>query len=455
MDVHLDLATASGRSLRARLEQALREAVRGGRLAAGARLPATRALAGELGVSRGVVVDAYAQLAAEGYLRTRRGGGTTVSSAVAESRPPPGAPAPSRAPAHDMSPFRPALSGFPRRLWSAALTRVLRELADARLAYPDPAGTPELRLALAAYLARARGVRADPEQIVATNGLRQGMTLLWPALAERGVRRVAVEQPGWRGMRETASAAGLEPVALPVDEDGLVAERLSAADVGAVALAPAHQYPTGAVLSAARRAQVLAWSRERGALILEDDYDAEYRYDRHPVGSLQGLAPERVIYGGSTSKTLAPAVRIGWLVLPRALVQPVVERQRVCGGMPAPLEQLALADLIARGELDRHLRRQRLRYRRRRDLLLAALAAELPQMSVRGAAAGLYVVLRLPEQFSERAVLAAARTRGIELEGAGGAQPELVIGYANLSDAAIAPAVGALAAAIVQAQTVL
>jgi GntR family transcriptional regulator / MocR family aminotransferase len=452
MDMHLDLASVPGRSLRARLEHALREAMRGGRLASGARLPPTRALAAELGVSRGVVVDAYAQLAAEGYLHTRRGGGTTVSSAVAESRPIPAAVIQNRLPAHDMSPFRPALSGFPRRVWASTLTRVLREMPDMRLAYPDAAGVPELRAALAGYLARARGVRADPEQIVATNGLRQGMTLLWSALAARGVRRVAVEEPGWRGVRETASAAGIELLPLPVDEDGLVVERLYAAPVDLVALAPAHQYPTGAVLSPARRALVLAWARRRGALILEDDYDAEYRYDRQPVGSLHGLAPERVIYGGSTSKTLAPAVRVGWLVLPRALVQPVIDRQRVCGGMPAPLEQLALADLIERGELDRHLRRQRLRYRRRRDLMLAALAAELPGMTVQGAAAGLYVLLRLPEDLGEQAVLAAARSRGIDLEGGGGEQPELVIGYANLSDAAVGPAVGALAGAIAQAQ---
>jgi hypothetical protein len=197
-----------------------------------------------------------------------------------------------------MSPFRPALSGFPRTAWSSALTRVLRSVPDERFAYPDPAGTPELRVTLAAYLGRVRGVRAEPEQIVVTNGLRQGIDLLWSTLAASGARRVAVEDPGWRGIHETAGAAGLEVVALGVDEDGLIVEYLECEDVDAVAVAPAHQYPTGAVLSPSRRAALLAWAQERDALIVEDDYDAEYRYDRQPIGSLQGLAPERVVYGG-------------------------------------------------------------------------------------------------------------------------------------------------------------
>ena len=451
MDLHLDLTGAPGRSLRARVEHALREAVRGGRLAPGTRLPSTRALCIELGVSRGVVVDAYAQLAAEGYLHTRRGAGTTVAATPTRKRTSRSNTAPIPVVRHDMSPFRPALSGFPRTAWSAAYTRVLRNVPDERLAYPDPAGTPELRTTLAAYLGRVRGVRADPEQIVVTNGLRQGIELLWSTLAAAGVRRVAVEDPGWRGIHQTATAAGLELVPLPVDGDGLIVERLAQEDVDVVAVAPAHQYPTGAVLSPTRRAALVAWAQKRDALIVEDDYDAEYRYDRQPVGSLQGLEPQRVVYGGSASKTLAPAVRLGWLALPERLVEPVAVLQRIRGGMPAPLEQLALGDLIQRGELDRHLRRQRRRYQRQRDALLAALASRLPEVSVHGAAAGLYAVLHLPEGLSEQAVLAAARSRGVALEGLAASAPALVVGYANLTDAAVEPAVAALAASIAQA----
>jgi GntR family transcriptional regulator/MocR family aminotransferase len=453
MDLHLDLASAPGRSLRARVAYALREAVRSGRLAPGTRLPSTRALCAELGLSRGVVVDAYAQLAAEGYLHTRRGGGTTVAPTLTHERTSRSDVRRRPAVRHDMNPFRPALSGFPRTAWSSAYTRVLRNLPDERLAYPDPAGAPELRATLAAYLGRVRGVRADPAQIVVTNGLRQGVELLWSTLAAAGVRRVAVEDPGWQGIHQTAMAAGLELVPLPVDRDGLIVEHLEQEDVDAVAVAPAHQYPTGAVLSPTRRAALVAWAQTRDALIVEDDYDAEYRYDRQPIGSLQGLEPQRIVYGGSASKTLAPAVRLGWLALPEHLVEPIAALQRLRGGMPTPLEQLALADLIERGELDRHLRRQRRRYRRQREALLAALASQLPEVSVHGAAAGLYAVLHLPEDLSEQAVLAAARSRGIALEGLAANTPALVVGYANLTDAAVEPAVTALAASIAQAAT--
>lgn len=451
MDLHIDIEASSGKSLRSRVEHALREAVRDGRLTPGTRLPSTRALCGHLGVSRGVVVEAYAQLAAEGYLLTRRGGGTTVAQAVSREGSPTPASLEQTVFKHDMSPFRPALDRFPRAAWAKALTRVLSTVSDERLGYPDPAGVPELRCTLSAYLGRARGVRAEPDRLLITNGLRQGVALLWAALAEQGARRIAVEQPGWLGMREAAAAAGLELLPLEVDAEGVSVERLTDERVDAVALAPAHQYPTGAVLSAARRTALIAWAKEHDALIVEDDYDAEYRYDRHPIGSLQGLSPEHVVYGGSTSKTLAPAVRVGWMAMPERLVQPVTEIHRKRGGGPSPLLQFALADLIERGDIDRHLRRQRRAYKRQRDALLAGIESELPQVSVRGAAAGLYVVLDLPKHLDEQAVIAAARSRGIALEGLGGGAPALVVGYANLTQAAVKPAVAALAASIEEA----
>ena len=315
MDLHLDLSKDLRGSLRARVERALREAVRSGRLAPGSRLPSTRSLCAQLGVSRGVVVDAYSQLAAEGYLQTRRGGGTSVAGAAALAGPSIASVVPSGPVRHDLNPYRPALDGFPRAAWLSAMTRVLRDASDERFAYPDPAGIPELRASLAAYLGRVRGVRATSEQIVITGGTRQGVELLWSELVAGGARRVAVEQPGWRGMSETATDAGLLTHPVPVDEHGLVVERLWHEQLDAVALAPAHQFPTGTVLSAARRLTLVEWARTRSALIVEDDYDAEYRYDRQPIGSLQGLAPEHVVYAGSTSKTLAPAIRLGWLVL--------------------------------------------------------------------------------------------------------------------------------------------
>jgi GntR family transcriptional regulator / MocR family aminotransferase len=451
MDLHLDLSEASVGSMRARVESALREAVRSGRLAPGSRLPSTRALCAQLGVSRGVVVDAYSQLAAEGYLWTRRGGGTSVASAAVSAGQGVTNVVPASVARHDLNPYRPALDSFPRAAWLSALTRVLRSVPDERLAYPDPAGTSELRASLASYLGRVRGVRATPEQVVITSGTRHGVELLWTVLMANGARRVAVECPGWRGMSETAADAGLLTLSLPVDEHGLVVERLQHEQVDAVALAPAHQYPTGVVLSPARRLALVEWARKQGALIVEDDYDAEYRYDRQPIGSLQGLAPEHVAYCGSTSKTLAPAMRLGWLVLPAPLAEQVATRQRRRGSMPSPLNQLALSDLIERGELDRHLRRQRRRYGRRREALLDALAHQLPEAKISGAAAGLYLVVGLPDGVSERAAITAARSRGIALEGVGGSSPGLVVGYANLADVAVAPAVQALVASVREA----
>jgi GntR family transcriptional regulator/MocR family aminotransferase len=452
MDLHLDLLDAPGASMRARMEHALREAVRSGRLAPGSRLPSTRALCAQLGVSRGVVVDAYAQLAAEGYLNTRRGGGTCVAASVASPEPHSSRAVSDGSVRYDLNPFRPALDGFPRSVWLSALTRVLRTVPDECLGYPDAAGAFELRKTLATYLGRVRGVRAVPEQILVTGGLRQGVELLWSTLAAHGARRVGVEQPGWRGMSETVSDTGLEVVHVPIDAHGLIVERLEETQLDAVAIAPAHQYPSGAVLTADRRVALIAWARAHGALIVEDDYDAEYRYDRQPIGSLQGLAPEHVVYGGSTSKTLAPAIRLGWLVLPSALAERVVARQRRRGSVPAPLHQLALADLIERGELDRHLRRQRRRYSRRREAMLDALARKLPEATVTGAAAGLYVVVGLPDGVSEQSALLAARSRGIALEAAESSSPALVVGYANLPDTLVGHAVEALTASVHEAR---
>jgi GntR family transcriptional regulator / MocR family aminotransferase len=448
MDLHINLAGAPGRSLRARLEHALREAMQSGRLAADERLPSTRELALGLGVSRGVVVDAYAQLAAEGYLHTARGGGTRVAAAVARTSQPTPAQARQERIRHDLSPFRPALAAVPRRTLMAALARVLRDTPDERLGLPDPAGTHELRAALASYLGRVRGVQATPEQLVITNGTRNSLGLVWRALAAQGVKRVAIEAPGWSGVAETAAAAGLTIALVPVDDHGLRVDALSTKRVGAVAVAPAHQYPTGAVLSAERRSAILDWARAAGCVVIEDDYDAEYRYDHQPIGSLQGLAPDHVIYAGSSSKTVAPSLRLGWIAVPPHLRDPIVDLKRTAGTTPSPILQLAFADLIERGELDRHLRRQRRRYQQQRAALLTALASQLPELTVHGAAAGLYAVMELPHELDEAAVVAAARGRGLALEGRGTAAPGLVLGYADIDAAAIKPAVAELAASI-------
>jgi GntR family transcriptional regulator/MocR family aminotransferase len=458
VDLHLDLRRDHGEPLRERLERELRGAVRCGRLAPSATLPSTRALAAQLGVSRGVVVEAYAQLVAEGYLSARQGAATVVA---ARARAGAGLAAPAaaaHAPAAVRFDFRygtPDLAAFPRAAWLASGARSLRAATDAQLGYGDVRGALELREVLSAYLGRARGVVADPRLLHVSGGTRQAMGFVWRLLRDGGARRVGIEDPGWAAQQDTALDAGLQAVPVAVDEHGMRVAQLAALDLDAVVVTPAHQCPTGAVLAPERRAALLDWARERDAWIVEDDYDAEYRYDRQPVGALQGMAPDRVVYAGSVSKTLAPALRIGWIVLPAALAEAAAQRRaRVDRGQPL-LTQLTLADLIARGELDRHLRRSRRRYRSRRDALVAAVAAELPGTGVAGIAAGLHAVVRMAPGVDEAATVAAAAARGVALEGLAAFRrspapqpPALVLGYGNLAEPAIARGIAELAGAL-------
>jgi GntR family transcriptional regulator / MocR family aminotransferase len=439
-------------SLRAQLEDQLRAAVRSGRLAPGTRLPATRTLARDLEVSRGVVVDAYAQLAAEGYLVARHGAPTRVSEAAARpataGRPPPE----ERPPRFDFRPGGPDVSLFPRAAWSASIRRGLRDAPHARLDYGDPRGAPELRRALAAYLGRVRGVVCDPGSVIVTSGMAQGMALVGRTLVARGGRRIGVEDPGSGPGRAQLAATGLEPRPVPVDEQGLRPEALDAEDVDLVLTTPAHQFPTGAVLAPERRAALLDWA-SAGGLVFEDDYDAEYRYDRAPVGAVQGLATELVVHAGSVSKTLAPALRLGWLVVPERLAGELA-RAKAEDDLGTPIiEQLALADFLERGELDRHLRRTRLVYRRRRDALIAALRRRLPDARPSGVAAGLHMVVHLPAGHDEAAVVENARARGLGLQGLAEHRvvpgpPALLLGYGRIPEAAIEPGVRELAAAV-------
>jgi len=441
--------------LHTQLERQLRERIRAGRLEHGTRLPATRELAQRLGVSRGVVVEAYAQLTAEGYLTTRRGGGTLVAAAARTTRPPAPAPARRGEPA-DFHPGLPDLTSFPRVAWARSLRTVARELPDAAFGYPDPCGAAALRSALAGYLGRARGVAAEPGRLFVTSGLTQGLALLARALVRRGARRVAVEDPGFFVHRVVLAHAGLEVVPVAVDEHGLRTDLLARVEADAVLVTPAHQAPLGGVLRAARRDALLLWAERRDALVIEDDYDAEYRYDRDPVGAVQGLAPERVAYLGCASKVLSPALRLGWMALPSAWSEPVA-LEKTLDDLGTPLlDQHAFADFIERGELDRHLRRMHPRYRARRATLVAELARELPEWRVAGVAAGFGVVALPPPQTDERALVAAAARRGLVLHGLAdyrvrAGPPGVVLGIGNVTEAALARAVKQIAGAYEEA----
>jgi GntR family transcriptional regulator / MocR family aminotransferase len=421
--------------------------VRSGRLHAGTALPSTRALAAELGVARGVVVEAYGQLVAEGFLVARRGSATRVAR-VAAAQPRVSTPATRMPPARfDFRAESADRRAFPRRVWLAAARRAMVAAPDADLGYGTWAGAPALRSALASYLGRARGVVAEPEQVVVTAGITQAVALLAAVLRRRRARSIVVEDPGFEPHATILERAGLTLAPVAVDECGLRTDALPAA--AAALVTPAHQMPTGAVLAPQRRAALLDWAANHDALVFEDDYDGEYRYDREPVGALQGLGAARVVYLGSTSKTLAPALRLGWMVLPGDLAVVLAEERGLADGGSPVLDQLTLAAFIERGELDRHLRRMRLRFRRRRDALLVSLARHLPDLEVGGAAAGLHVTLALPDRAATDAVLAAAAERGVALFAAAHTtRPLLLVGYANIADAAIEPGVTALAEAV-------
>ncbi|MBC9714878.1 PLP-dependent aminotransferase family protein [Streptomyces sp. TRM66268-LWL] len=452
----LPAAAAPARARGKALQSALREAVRSGRLAPGTRLPASRALAADLGVSRGLVTEAYEQLTAEGYLRAGRGSGTWVGGAVAASATRTGTGAQDSAPRTRLSllPGIPDLSLFPRSTWSAAQRAVLAELPHTTLGYPDPQGLPRLRTAVAQMLARRRGVVVAPERVVVCSGVSQAMTLLGLVLHARGERTVAAEDPGSPEHAELFAHSGMRTVRIPLDGEGPDLALLRDAGVRTLVATPSHQFPSGIAYSARRRAELLAWARSVDGLVIEDDYDGDFRYDRAPVGALQGLDPDHVAYTGSVSKSLAPGMRLGWLVVPEELTAAVVARKRLMDlGNPA-LDQEVLARFVERGDYDRHLRRALRTYRERRNALLTALAEQLPGTDVSGIAAGLHVIAALPAggspgpELAERAAAAGLAIRPLESYTSAPApdgRAHLVIGYAHLAPDRIAEAVGLLA----------
>jgi GntR family transcriptional regulator / MocR family aminotransferase len=442
--MELDVVFQTGIPLRRQLEDALRVAIRSGRLTPGAVLSPSRDLAQQLGVSRGVVVGSYAQLAAEGYRVARLP--ETVNPAPRAPRP-----APQRY-RYDLRPGQADYHAFPRARWKAALLQALRDLPDRRLGYAGPRGIYELRNAIAGYLARMRGVVVEPDQVVVCCAASQALTVIWDVLRRRGVRRVAIEDPGWRWQRYTAEHAGLEVVPVRVDADGLVVSELAAAGVDAVVITPAHQYPTGVVMTAERRSALLAWAHERQALIIEDDYDVEYRFGRDPVASLQGLAPDRVAFVGTTSKTLAPALRLAWMVPPAGMIDEVEDVLRITGVVPPTLDQAALAFFIADAALERHLRSMRRRYRAKRDILVDALHRYLPEARIQGTAAGLHLLAQLPDGADERAIGLGARDVGVAVHElhrhcttVAPYPPALLLGFALTGESDLAPAVRLLA----------
>jgi GntR family transcriptional regulator/MocR family aminotransferase len=450
----IDLDRGDDLPLHEQIERAIRNGIRNGRLAAGTRLPSTRGLALELGVSRGVVSEAYGQLAAEGYLLTRQGAPVRVARTVRPMRPREPAESLLQSYRYHFHPGLPDLAAFPRDRWLRSLRAAWGQAPLDAVGYPDPRGVPALRQTLADHLGRVRGVAADPEQLLICSGFSQAFSLLCRWLQERGTERVGLEDPGWHRHRLIVEQAGLEVVPIPVDEEGLRVEALEEAGVGVVLVTPGHQFPTGGVLSSERRAALVDWAERGEYLIVEDDYDSEYRYDRTAVGALQGLAPERIVYIASASKRLTPGMRLGWMQMPTWLAWPMIQTKTIEDGGSEVIGQLALQDFIERGELDRHLRRTRLLYERRREALAEAVAKHHPGARLGDGAGGLYETLTLPEGVEESAVIAAAAEREVGVEGlslhsyATQHPPTLVLGFACLPEPTITRGIKLLAEAI-------
>lgn len=455
-DVLLEVRRDAGGTLRDQLDAALRAAVRDGRLAARTVLPSSRALAAELGVSRGVVVEVYGQLAAEGVLDVRPRGATRVAdvppvSGTTKVPSPSSSPSP-EAPPLDLLPLSGELGAFPRRAWARAVREALRVTPDTDLDYGHPLGPSSARRAVAEFLGRSRGVVATPASVALTAGVTDGLVAVARDLAERGARRVAVEDPGFGVHRTALAVAGLEPVPVAVDEGGMRVDEVPG-DVAAVLVTAAHQWPTGHALAPERRAALVRRAAATGTLVLEDDYDGELRYAGPPVGALQSLAPDHVVHLGSVSKTLSPALRIGWVVAPEAVVRRLV-RPRILerGGGPA-LEPLAFAHMIAAGDLDRHLRQRRRTYVRRRRLVVEALRRHLPHRPTGGVPAGLHVPLHLDGRVDPGELVAAGARRGVRLAAergpvVGRSRTIVLVGFGRVSDAAVDRAVACLAAAV-------
>ena len=455
----LDPTSAPERGRTGWLTDRLREAIAEATLRPGTRLPATRELAAELGFSRGTVVESYRRLTEEGLLETNRGAGTVVAS---RPGPPPAAPSSrvdergrrravdeTRPAVVDISKGAPDLSAFPRAAWLRAEREVLATASSDDLGYADPQGVPALREALAAWLARSRGMTVGAERIIVTSGVTGAISLLCQVLRDRGLTECALEDPGADGNRRILDywLDRLHPIR--VDGEGIDVDALARSGARAVLVTPAHQFPTGVVLSPRRRRQLIAWAEESDGLVVEDDYDSEYRYDRSPVRALHPAAAERIVHVSSLSKVIAPALRLGWMVAPTHLHEDLVRRRWATDLGSPVLPQLVLANLISSGVLERQLRSLRRRHRERRDTAVAAIEEHLPGCPIEGIAAELHLVVTLPEGIDDAAVAAHARQEGIAVQAMSGLRvaagpPGLIIGYGPHSPARLGESIRTL-----------
>lgn len=484
MDLAISLESNNALPLHRQLYEELRRAILSARLRPGERLPSTRALAASLGISRATVTQSYEQLISEGYLQGVVGSGTKVCVQLPDellrTAPVKAAAAPQQQRKPQLTRYgqslddsvpleppepelpinfksgRPALEEFPLTQWRRLLLRHCRSDQAALLDYAtNLRGLPELRCAIAEHVARSRAVRCTAEQVIIINGSQQAIDLITKLLIERG-DTVAVENPGYLGARRAFLAQGAKLQPIPVDENGIVVERLAALPpqlVKLVYVTPSHQFPTGVVLPLARRLELLQWAETNGAVIIEDDYDSEFRYDSRPIPALQGLTENaNVLYVGTFSKVLFPSLRIGYLVVPTSLTHVFARARWIADRQTPTLEQLALTDFIREGHLDRHLRRMRTLYDKRRQVLVRALRHHFGEgVSILGENTGMHLMVRWQTKLPAEELVRRAAEAGVGIVSAAlyyldcAPQDEFVLGYAGLSERRIQEGVRRLA----------
>jgi GntR family transcriptional regulator/MocR family aminotransferase len=478
-------------SLARQIYRVLRDGILGGRLAGGFRLPSTRALATDLGVSRNTVVTAFDQLLAEGYVESRVGRGTRVSQTMPEhllhtrarprmrAAPAPAATAPSargtllvehsrkRSAIEDgvvpFAPGVPALDLFPWQTWGRLVANRGRELSASTAGYADPLGYRPLREAVARYVGVARGVTGTPDQVVIVGGSQQGLDLVSRVVTDPG-DSAWIEDPGYHGALGAFAAAGLNVTGVPVDADGMsvVAGRLGAPSARLMYVTPSHQFPLGVTMSLSRRLELLAAAADMQAWIIEDDYDSEFRYVSRPLTALQGLDTDgRVVYVGTFSKVMFPALRIGFVIAPASLVPALSAARQFAGTQQAALEQMVLADFINEGHFERHVRRMRAVYAERQQFLIDALRSECDGLiDAAAAGSGMHLVGWLPPGTDDADVSRRAAARGVDAiplsaftVARTSARPGVLLGYAHVDRTQMYDAARRLAAAVRESMT--
>ncbi len=460
MMIWIELDRTSEKPIFQQIYVKIKEQILRGELLERDRLPSSRDLATILDVSRSVVLEAYDQLMAEGYIKSKQGAGTFVESGISLEGFPTNEERPisekstdsiSKVKTNNFIDFRsgvPCLKKFPRKKWASIGKDVFETIEDSLFGYSSPEGSEELRVVLSSYLYRTRGISCHPSQIIITSGATQAFTLLAKLLVKTN-SEVLIEDPVTKEIPEIFIERGANITPIPVDEFGMQTEWLTTKKKeNIIFVTPSHQFPLGGILPIQRRIQLINFAKETNSYILEDDYDSEFRYSGHPVSSLQGLFPERVIYIGTFSKILSPSLRIGYVILPNALVEEAKNLKRYTDYHSPTIEQVILARFIKDGHLEKHVVKMRKLYKKKRDFLIGCLKKEFGDLiEILGASTGIHLVVKFNFKFPQK-ILNEIKNKGVNIFSVekhalikGKHNNKLIFGYGNLTDTELAEGV--------------